>query len=130
MTPYLVRLGGAGDQRPRHQVLGGVEFADQPLHVVGVGDAFFGVAGVAVARGAAGEERAFGRVRAGVGAIGDAVAVDVEVAAEFAAGFQFLGRHYLAAVVARLSSDASGRDSRWFIPISRSRWTFRLNSRK
>ncbi len=36
---------------------------------------------------------------AGIGAVGDAVAVDVEVAAEFAAFLQHLGRHHLAAVV-------------------------------
>jgi hypothetical protein len=40
-------------------------------------------------------------VRAGIGAPGNAVAVDVEVAAEVLAGIQHLGGHHLAAVVAR-----------------------------
>ena len=78
------RLGGVGLQRPRHQVLCGLELAHQPLHVVGVDRAFLGIARVAVARGAAGEVGALGRVGAGIGAVGDAVAVDVEIAAEVA----------------------------------------------
>ena len=93
------RLGGVGLQRPRHHVLRGLELAHQPLHVVGVNRAFFGIARIAVARGAAGEERAFGRVGAGIGAVGDAVAVDVEIAAEVAAVVQHLRGHHLAAVI-------------------------------
>ena len=92
-------LGGVRLQWAWHQVLSGVELADQPLHVVDVRRAFLGIARVAVARGAAGEERALGRMRAGIGAIGDTVAVDVEIAAEFLARFQLLGGHDLAAVV-------------------------------
>ena len=93
------RLLRVGLQRPRHQVLRGLELAQQPLHVVGVGRAFLGVARVAVARRAAGEERALGRMRAGIGAVRDAVAVDVEIAAEVAAVVEHLGGHHLAAVV-------------------------------
>ncbi len=81
----LGRLGGVGLQRPRHHVLGGLEFAHQPLHVVGIDRAFLGITRVAVARGAAGEVGALGRMGAGIGAVGDAVAVDVEIAAEIAA---------------------------------------------
>ena len=50
------RLGGVGLQRPRHHVLRRLELAHQPLHVVGINSAFFRIARVAVARGAAGEE--------------------------------------------------------------------------
>ena len=38
-------------------------------------------------------------MRAGIGAVGDAVAVDVEIAAELLAGVEHLGGHHLAAVV-------------------------------
>ena len=93
------RLVGIGLQRARHQVLGGLELAHQPLHVVGIGRAFLGVARVAVARGAAGEERALARMGAGIGAVRDAVAVDVEIAAEILAGVEIGRRHHLAAVV-------------------------------
>ncbi len=92
-------LGGIGLQRPRHQILRGLELAHQPLHVVDVDRAFFRIARIAVARGAAGEIAALGRMRAGIGAVGDAVAVDVEIAAEVAAFLQHLRRHHLAAVV-------------------------------
>ena len=44
--------------RLRHQRLGGLELAQQALHVVDVDGALLAVAGVAVARGAAGEEGA------------------------------------------------------------------------
>ena len=47
-------------------------------------------------------------MRAGQGAIGDAVAVDVQVTAEQFAGLQVLGGHDLAAVHARLSSHSNG----------------------
>src|SRR3974390_3581571 len=50
------RLTGIGEERPRYQVLGSFELADQPLHLVNVGGAFLGGARVAVARTAAGEE--------------------------------------------------------------------------
>ena len=104
------RLAGIGLQRPRHQILRGLELAQQPLHVVGVGRAFLGVARIAVARGAAGEERALGRMRAGIGAVGNAVAVDVEIAAEILAGFERRRGHHLAAVVfaGRRPSRAAG----------------------
>ena len=105
----------------RHQVLRGLELAQQPLHVVGVGRAFLGVARVAVARGAAGEERALGRVRAGIGAVGDAVAVDVEIAAEVACRPRARRRSSpCRGRIAALSSQFSGRHSRWFMPMSRS----------
>src|SRR6185437_1866659 len=117
------RLAGIGNDRARHQVLGGVELADQPLHVVDVRRPFLGVFGIAVARGTAGEEGALGRVRARIGAVGDAVAVDVEIAAEIlpassSAAVITLPRSYL-----RVSSQASGRDKWWFMPMSRSSMT-------
>ena len=93
------RLLRVGLERPRHQVLGGLELAQQPLHVVGVGRAFLGVARVTVARGAAGEERALGRMGARIGAVGNAVAVDVEIAAEVAAVVEHRRGHDLAAVI-------------------------------
>ncbi len=93
------RLRRIGLQRPRHHVLRGLELAHQALHVVGIDGAFLGIARVAVARGAAGEVGALGRMRAGIGAVGDAVAVDVEIAAEVAAFLEHLRRHHLAAVV-------------------------------
>ena len=117
------RLCRIGLQRPRHHVLRGFELAHQALHVVGVDRAFFGVARIAVARSAAGEVGALGRMGAGIGAVGDAVAVDVEVAAEIAALFQHLRRHHLAAVVLPGVVPFSGRQSRWFMPMSRSSMT-------
>src|SRR5262249_25687459 len=54
------RLSGGRDQGPRYEVLSGLELADQTLHVVDVGRAFFSVTRIAIARSAAGEERAFG----------------------------------------------------------------------
>ena len=61
------------------------------------------------------------RMRAGIGAIRDAVAVHIQVAAELLAGFQLLGGHHLAAV--QLAAVVPGRTacvSRSFMPISRS----------
>ena len=60
-------------------------------------------------------------MRAGQRAPRDAVAVDVLVAAEVAAGFELLGAHHLAAVVAaRVVPVRSGSHRRWFMPMSRS----------
>src|SRR6266850_2353510 len=78
---------------------GAVELPQQPLHVVRIGGAFLGVARVAVARRATGEERALARMRARIGAIGDAVAVHVEIAAELLTGVEVGRGHHLAAVV-------------------------------
>ena len=61
---------------------------------------------------------------AGIGAVGDAVAVDVEIAAEIAAGFQLARRSSpCRGRAARLSSQASGSHSQSFMPMSRSSMT-------
>src|SRR5262245_63877326 len=91
------RFCSPGNQRSRNEILGGVELADQPLHVVDVWCAFLGVARVAVARGAASEERALGRMRAGISPEGDAVAIDVEIAPELLTCFELLCSPHLAA---------------------------------
>ena len=98
-TPNRVGcLRGRGGPARGTRLLGGLELAQQPLHVVDVDRPLLAVAGVAVLAGAAGEEGAARRVRAGIGAVGDAVAVDVEVAAEVLAGLEVLVGHHLAAV--------------------------------
>ncbi len=85
--------------------LGGFELAQQPLHIVLIDRAFLAVFGEAVAAGAAGEEGALGGMGAGKGAPGDGVAIDIEIAAESLARFQFLRRsspcrgHRVGAVV-------------------------------
>ncbi len=120
-TPKRVFCAAGAHDRLRHQLARGLELAQQALHVVDVVGAGLGVAGVAVLRGAAREVGALGRVRAGIGAERDAVAVDVEVAAEVAAGLEFRGRHHLAAVVGlRVVPGRAARDRRWFMPMSRS----------
>ena len=84
------RLCRGFKNRTRQEAARGFEFAQQALHIVDVRTGFLGVAGEAVATGAAGEIGAERRMRAGQGAIGDAVAVDVVVAAEFGKPFQFI----------------------------------------
>ena len=79
------RLLRGPQDRLRHQLLGGLEFAQQALHVLHVIGTGLAVARIAVLGGAAGEERAARRVRAGIGAEGDAVAVHVEIAPELLA---------------------------------------------
>jgi hypothetical protein len=108
---------------PGTRRLGGLELAQQPLHVVDVTGAFLAVLGVAVARGAAGEIGALARMRAGIGAVGNAVAVDVEVAAEVLAGFQLSASSPCRGHSSRLSSQAKGAVSRSFMPMSRSSMT-------
>ena len=68
--------------RTRQQAARGFEFAQQALHVVDIGRGVFGIAGEPVAAGAAGEIGAEGRMDAGKGAVGNAVAIDIVVAAE------------------------------------------------
>jgi hypothetical protein len=92
------RARGVLPQRFRHEVLGRLELAQQPLHVVHVGGAFLRVAGVAIPGGAAGEESSLGRVRARIGAERDSIAVHIEVAAELTACLQLFGGEHLAAV--------------------------------
>src|SRR5580704_7671296 len=70
------------DSRTREEAARGFEFAQEALHIVDVRTGFLGVAGETVATGAAGEIRAERRMRAGQGAIGAAIAVDIIVAAE------------------------------------------------
>src|SRR4029079_3458238 len=62
-------LARVGLQWPWCRVLCVFEFADQPLHVIGVHRAFLGIARVAVARCTSGEERALGLVGAWIGAV-------------------------------------------------------------
>ena len=76
------RRGRGFDDRPRRELARRLELERQPLHVVDVGRRVLGVAGVAVAAGAAGEIGAERRMRARQRAVGHAVAVDVLVAAE------------------------------------------------
>src|SRR5439155_25881336 len=93
------RLACGSFDRPRHQAFGGLELVQETLHVVDVVGPFLGIARVAVLAGAASEEGAARRVGPGKGAERDAVAVDVEIAAELDAGFELLRGHDLAAVV-------------------------------
>src|SRR6266536_1130141 len=94
------RLCSVAAHRPRHDILRRLELAQQALHVVDVGAAFLGIAGVAVAGRAAGEERAARRMGARIGAIGNAVAIDVEISAEIIVDLYVLRAHDLAAVEA------------------------------
>src|SRR5215472_1888245 len=86
--------------RLRHQLFGRAEFAQKPLHIVDIGAAILGVAGIAVARRAAGEEGAAGWVRAGIGPVRDTVAIGVEITAKILAGLKLRRSHHLAAVIA------------------------------
>ena len=94
----------------RHEALGGLELVQQALHVVDVVVALFAIARVAVLAGAAGEEGAALRMRAGQRAVGDAVAVDIEVAAELDPGLELLVGHHLAAVVSARRIPVQRRD--------------------
>src|SRR5262249_56987324 len=93
------RFLGVAAYRARHQILRRVELAQQSLHVVDVGTALLGVAGVAVAGRAAREERAARGMRARIGAVGNAVAVDVAVTAEILARLEILRAHHLSPAV-------------------------------
>ena len=84
----------------RHQPLGGLEFAQQPLHVLDVGPAFLGVTGPFVLGRATGEKGTARRMGPGQRAVRNTVAVDIEIAAEFATLFEHVVGHDLAAVVA------------------------------
>src|SRR5262249_26296959 len=77
--PKTCRLGGWTLYRRWHQTPGGLEFMQQPLHVVDIVRTLFGIAGVAVLAGAAGEKGPPRGVRARIGAIWDPVAVDIKV---------------------------------------------------
>src|SRR6266702_22420 len=74
----------------RYQALGGLELAQQPLHVVDVVRPFLGIMGVAVLGGAAGEKRTARRVGPGQRPIRNAVAIDIEIATELRALFEIL----------------------------------------
>ena len=114
----------AFSSRTRQQAARGFELALEPLHVVDIGQAFLGVAGEAVAAGAAGEIGAAGRMDAGKRAIGNAVAVDIVVAAELRRLLQFVEGEHLAAVEAcarRPTGTARMRCE--FMPMSRSSMT-------
>ena len=94
----LLRRGAR--HRLRHQRGRGAELGSQPLHVAQVVGPGLGIARVFVARRAAREDSCPGGVRAGQRAPGNAVAIDILVAAEVAAGFELFGAHHLAAVEA------------------------------
>ncbi len=83
----------------RHQRLRRFPLHQQPIHVLGVDFRIFGVARVFVARRTAREEAAFRRVRAGIRAVADTVAVDVDIAAELLDAVEIFGVIHLAAVV-------------------------------
>ena len=124
MTPYDVGLRGRFRPRAREQASRGVEFALEPLHVVDIGQAFLGVAGEAVSAGAAGEIGAAGRMGAGKGAVGDAVAVDIVVAAKVRERFPVPRRRGPCRGRKRLrSSQAKGAQRCEFMPMSRSSMT-------
>ncbi len=93
------RLRRPLERGPRQEAARGLELVLEPLHVVDVGQAFLGIAREAVAAGAAGEIGAERRMRAGQGAVGDAVAVDIVVASEIRDLFQSLERENLSPVV-------------------------------
>ena len=95
------RLAALAGDRAAAPGLGGLELLQQPLHVVDDRPRPPRCSGRSGPAGAAGEVGAARRVRAGIGAVGDAVAVDVEIAAEILAGLQLVGGHHLAAVHAR-----------------------------
>ena len=86
-------------ERRRHELLGGFELAQQPLYIIDVVWARLAVTRVAVLGCAAREVAAAGRMGSRIRAVRDAVAVDVEVAAEILAGLEFFVGHHLAAVV-------------------------------
>ena len=86
--------------RLRQDGLRRLQLAQQTLHIVDVIGPLFAIFGIAVARGAAGKEAAFGRVRAGQGAERNGIAIHVQIAAEHRAFLQFFRGHDLAAVVA------------------------------
>src|ERR1700722_7238736 len=93
-------LGRRLENRAREEAARGLEFAQQALHIVDVRTGFLGVAGETVATSAAGEIGAERRMSAGQSAVGDAVAVDVVVAAEIAnRRFELLAAEDLAAIV-------------------------------
>ncbi len=94
------RLGSRLRNRGRHQLLRGLQLASQALHVVRIVGAGLAVFGVGIARRAAAEEGALGRVGARYRAPGNAIAIDIEIAAEILARIQHLGGHHLAAIVA------------------------------
>ena len=93
------RFSGFVENRLRNEVGGRFEFALEPLHVVDVIRAALRVPGVRITRGAPGEVRTLVRVGAWQRAPGDPVAVDVLVASEILAGFEFFGGHDFAAVI-------------------------------
>src|SRR5712691_8049380 len=82
------RLAGLALLWARHQALGGLELAQEPLHVVDVVRPLLGIMRVAVLGGAAGKEGAARWMGAGQRAVRDAVAIDIEIAAELLAGFE------------------------------------------
>src|ERR1041384_7960088 len=83
----------------RYQCLGGIEFAQEALHVVDIDDAFLAVLGHAVAARTAREVGALGRMGRGQRAIGDGVAIDIEIAPEQLAVLKLLRGDDLAAVI-------------------------------
>src|SRR5690606_13639850 len=86
--------------RRRHILLGGFKFAQQTLHIFHVDIAIFGVDGIFIPGGSPRKESAFTGVSAGIGAIGNAVLVDIEIASKaFAHGFELLLGKAIAPVV-------------------------------
>ena len=92
-------LPGRAQDRLRHQRLGRIELLQQAFHVVDVIRPALRIARIRITRSASGEVAALGRVGAGIGAIGNAVPINILVAAEIPARFQLLGTHHLAAIV-------------------------------
>ncbi len=75
-------LQGRPCDRLRQHPLRSLELAQQPLHVIHVIRSGFAVLGVTVLGGAAGEKRAARRMGPRIGAICNAIAIGVEIAAE------------------------------------------------
>src|ERR1700736_3782627 len=84
------RLARRALDGPRHQPFSGLEFMQQALHVVDIVRALFGIAGVTVLAGATRKEGAARGVGPRKGTKRDAVAVDVEIAAELYASSELL----------------------------------------
>ena len=80
-------------------MLRGLELAQQALHIVDIGRAVLAVARISILGRAAGEIRSAFGMRSGMGPVGNAVAVHVEVAAEVFSRLQQLVGHHLAAIV-------------------------------
>src|SRR5262249_35263589 len=102
--PGFAALVADGNLRLGYESLRGIELTANAVENSGVGATILGIASVLVVRGAACEERALGRVRAGQRAIGYRIRVHVLVASPILAlylleFFELVRAQHLAAVM-------------------------------